>query len=777
MKQKPSKSTKTPVPGSPSWIMQALLGFYGIFGLAISMFGGFKVPFAESNAKDYWRHALAGIVLMVALLAGLVSLALYLFNANYFKSQIVDYVKTTTQRDLTLDGDLTVSFFPKLALDTGKMMLSQRNSNKSFASIESGHFHIAWWPLFLKQLQVEGVTLNGVHANITRFKNGSTNLDDFITSEGDIADIKFEIDSIRLTNSSISLQDEGSGYFISLHDLSLETGKLANNLPADVSSTFRLDSAKPRLNGKVKLSTHLLFDLKNGNYELANMEGEMEGDVGDLNTLTLGFQASIKGNAKLAQMDIDKVAINAKGLLEKRKLDARLDIPAIKLNKGKYSGSKLTFNGSLLQDEENLGASLELPAFTIDGNQLKADAMSGSVDLFKSGRTLQAKLGGALNADLEKPLLALTGMSGNFTLTHPALNGKIAGTLNGSLNSSTDNNLNLALHSQIDNSTLTVTLTWQDVTRTDYAFEVVADKLDLDRYLSTDWSKRLQDKTQPFDFELVKGITLHGKFNANELRFAKLKLNGVHGEAIIEDAKLVLNATARLYGGTGSSDLSIDMQGTPKVTLKQKLNYLQLNALQADFSGGESRLSGKAMLNIDANGTGDNLAAVYQSLNGTAAVDISRGNLSGIDLAAILLANRTQLGVADAKIENPAKFSDSTPFNEMKCSYDIAGGIAKCGDFLMKTPAFAIKGTGEMTLVTGETKYELNAAISSALKRSQGEIAMLKGLSLPVRVSGNWNAPLYTVDLAQASGMKEMKPASTKPASPSEKKSTRKSAP
>ena len=62
---KPGK--KLPPP-SESSIKRALLGLYGIVGVSVSTFGGFKVPFAESHAKEYWRHALAGIILVLLLI-------------------------------------------------------------------------------------------------------------------------------------------------------------------------------------------------------------------------------------------------------------------------------------------------------------------------------------------------------------------------------------------------------------------------------------------------------------------------------------------------------------------------------------------------------------------------------------------------------------------------------------------------------------------------------------------------------------------------------------
>ena len=104
------KSSKQ--PARTSSVIHSILGLYGVVGMIISTFGPFKVPFAESHAKEYWRHALAGVVLILLLVGGVISLALYVFEANYFKSQMVDYVKTHYQRDLALEGDIKVTFFP-----------------------------------------------------------------------------------------------------------------------------------------------------------------------------------------------------------------------------------------------------------------------------------------------------------------------------------------------------------------------------------------------------------------------------------------------------------------------------------------------------------------------------------------------------------------------------------------------------------------------------------------------------------------------------------------
>ena len=507
MKQKP---TKQRVPASPSSIIRSILGLYGIVGVSLSTFGGFKLPFSESHAKEYWRHAVAGIILVTALIAGIISLALYMFEANYFKSQMIAYVKTHHQRDLTLEGDIKVTFFPKLGLDAGKMTLSQRNSNKEFASIESGRFHIAWWPLLKKQLQIESVALEGVHANVIRYKNGSTNLDDLLASEGNLGDIKFEIDSIKINNSSAKLQDETAGILLTLHNVNIASGKLTDSTPGNVTANFRLESSKPHIDAKIQLSSHVLFELKTNHYEFSNFEGEMQGEAGGLNNLSLNFQGTVNSHPTLGSLTVDKFVASAKAKLENRKLEAKLDIPQLRLNKNKLTGNTLTFNATLLQDDESLSTTFEMPAFELVDKKLQSENITATFNLFKSGRTLQGKLSSPLSINFNTQQIQLPTIVSNFSATHPALSSKLSANISGNMQANlSEQDVKIGLKAEIDDSSFVGSLRLQDFTRPEYSFDLGVNTLDFDRYLATDWSKRLQDDALPFDFTGLKDLLLN----------------------------------------------------------------------------------------------------------------------------------------------------------------------------------------------------------------------------------------------------------------------------
>jgi AsmA protein len=72
--------------------------------------------------------------------AVLIALAAYIaatFNPNDYKPQIQQLVKEKSDRTLTIDGDIKLTFYPTLGADLGRLSLSERASDKEFSAAES----------------------------------------------------------------------------------------------------------------------------------------------------------------------------------------------------------------------------------------------------------------------------------------------------------------------------------------------------------------------------------------------------------------------------------------------------------------------------------------------------------------------------------------------------------------------------------------------------------------------------------------------------------------
>ncbi len=92
-------------------------------------------------------------------LAGLLSLLLaawltllLCFNPNDYKPTIINIVQEKTGRTLTLDGDISMAFWPKLGIDLGRVSLSEQASQKLFATVARAKVSLAILPLLQKKI-------------------------------------------------------------------------------------------------------------------------------------------------------------------------------------------------------------------------------------------------------------------------------------------------------------------------------------------------------------------------------------------------------------------------------------------------------------------------------------------------------------------------------------------------------------------------------------------------------------------------------------------------
>ena len=113
-----------------------------------------------------------------------VVIVLATFDPNAYKPRIVQMVKEKTGRTLAIHGDIGLAFFPKIGADIPRTTLSERGSAKEFAGVDRVRIHVALLPLLRKRVVVDEVRLEGLRANLVKFKDGTTNFSDLIPKGG-----------------------------------------------------------------------------------------------------------------------------------------------------------------------------------------------------------------------------------------------------------------------------------------------------------------------------------------------------------------------------------------------------------------------------------------------------------------------------------------------------------------------------------------------------------------------------------------------------------------
>ncbi len=736
-------------------VKYALFGLAGVIGMLVSMFGPVKVPFAEALAKTYYRYAIGAVLVILLLILVVLGLFILTFDANNFKSEIIQFVKDRTQRELVLQGDIKVTFLPKLGLDSGKLSLSQRNSAKEFASINNARLYIAWWPLFKRQLVFDRVEIDGIHANVVRLRDGSTNFDDLLISDEHLSPLTFDIDSVRITDSSINWQDELESQRFALHDLQLETGRLADTAPSNLTASFRLDSERARINARVQLKSRLFFDRKAGRYEFADLEGKLEGEAWQVSNLALDFKASLDSYPAQGSFTAEELLVSATGKLGQRNLAVKLALPSLKIINNAYSGDQLTLDASLYQLDEISSVSMQLPAFEAAKKIFSAAELSADFDFKGDARTLHGKLTSPFSINYETaPKFQLGAIVLAVTGNHPVLSGEVTANVTGNMHVDyAAQNAKLDLVARIDDSKIAGTVAVKDFNHPAYAVEVSANRLDLDRYLAGEWIKRIQDDATAFNTSGFKDIILHGSLRAGEIKMDKFRLNKLAADIRVEKSMITIAPlAAQLHGGALTGSIRVTAHEMPMVAARQNLKGMQIGALLADtaYAG---RLSGQGSIDLDVSTQGNSLGTLRKALNGNVSLALTQGSLAGINLRSALIEGRDDLGTMNAARIHPANFTDKTQFSELKATFDLMDGKVSPAGFEMKTPLIRTAGEGEFDIGSGKMDYRLNATVSSAInRRTGGELFELKGITVPIRVSGPYAAPDIAFDFAAASG-------------------------
>src|SRR5271156_4052126 len=170
--------------------------------------------------KKLFKIIAWSLTLFILVVGGVIAYVAATFDPNKYKPQIVQEVKEKTGRTLKLDGDIKLSFFPRIGASLGKASLSEHDSNQEFAAFDDLHIAVSLIPLLSKQVVVDGIEVTNLRAHLTRFKNGKTSIDD-LTEPGpaqptpaakeSAEPVAIDIDHINIKNADVSYTDETAG--------------------------------------------------------------------------------------------------------------------------------------------------------------------------------------------------------------------------------------------------------------------------------------------------------------------------------------------------------------------------------------------------------------------------------------------------------------------------------------------------------------------------------------------------------------------------------------
>lgn len=316
------------------------------------------------------------------------------------------------------------------------------------------------------------------------------------------------------------------------------------------------------------------------------------------------------------------------------------------------------------------------------------------------------------------------------------------------------------LRARIDDTTLAGELAIDGFSAPAYRFDLQIDAIDIDRYLPPKPDKgTAPEGSAPggeasaapagplIPVDLLRSLNVDGA-----LRIGKLKAYGIRSEQIQVNVNAkkgsvrIHPATARLYGGEYRGDLRIDARGTaPLVSMDESLTGVQAEPLFNDVGAGDW-VAGSANLTAQLSAKGNELAAMRRSLRGLVTFSFTDGVIKGINVAHLIR-------VANATLQGKPKPPDEpkrTDFASMTGSAQVKDGVVHNRDLEIKSPLLRIEGSGRADLVKEHLDYRVKTVLVGTLAGQGGEgLARLKGVPIPVRLTGPFQKPKVRVELEQ----------------------------
>jgi AsmA protein len=648
---------------------------------------------------------------LLLIVAGIVSLAIlasaalfFFFDPNDFRDEISAQVKELTGRDLVIEGDLSLSVFPWIAVNVGRTRLGNAEGfgNKPFLSFEEARLSVRLMPLlFQKRVAIGTASLDSFSLNLEVAANGTNNWDDLaeaaeaepVAETVETGGTKpLDIANFRLGNASISFLDAQAGAANTISGLTLKTSSITAAKPFDIDAEFDF-STEP-----VGVSGHLEFagtmTLAEGNEQLSIRGFAIDGQLDGIVSETTDF--------RFAAPSID------------------VDMAAERVTMGEMELS--LFGLDLSADVEPYSSANPQPKMTIAVQPFSLKALMQTLAV-------------------DTPATADPDALGRVSFSATAEVGQTAMTLT-------------AMTLELDDTRLTGQLSLPLTERGAYQFDFAADSINLDRYMAPadatggDASAATGDEIE-IPVDLIRSLKANGS-----LKIARAYLSGMTFENVvvaIDSANSRLRmypVSAELFGGTYNGDVRINAASdTPSISVNERISGVQLAPLALSMFE-QDNITGTLDGHFKLSGSGRNLAAIRRDLRGTMAFSLADGIWEGTDVWYQLRSARAMF-----KQEAPPepRLPARTEFTAVRATGTVIEGVFSNNDLLAELPFLQLTGNGTVDLAEGQVDYSMQARVMEQPEfidaTNEAELADFSAAVIPLRISGPLASPSIRPDI------------------------------
>jgi len=706
--------------------------------------------------------------LVLGLLA-LASAAVFVatFDANRYKADMESLVLKHTGRTLKIEGDIAVTLFPRLGAVINQASLSEPTttpkgtpngtpsaSTEPFLTLHSTRLSVALMPLLNGEVLVDGIDVQGLSIRLVRHAKGTLNIEDLLerirpsaaashppTDKVLAAGTKpllIDIQALNISDSRFVFVDQQSQQRWDLTDIALTTERLAGNASGKLNSSFRLQTVLPKADALIGFSTRYQLALNEQRLTFSGAKASAEGLWQDLKAMRLDLGFNAQADLKTGQYRIDTIKAQASAQINHtappaQTVSLKADAPELVLSSRKVSGQALRINGQTTHGEQRIEGNITMPNWQWREQSLTLESLG--LDLALTDASLsQAPWHLAISGPIKihlKPETIKGEFSGEFN----------ASPLKLSVNIEDFKNPVIGFDAQLENLDVT-SLTNTPVPATKPIDSNASSSASSNKATSP---VNKDAQASQFDFSVLYGHSASGQLRIATIKTQNAQLKDLKTDIKLQDGRLTVGPhQADVWNGKINGSLVIDAN-TQSVSMTESVSDVDVAALLNSLSATPA-LSGRGNLTANVSATGTDSAAMLRSLTGQLDLQLKDGAVKGVDLQAILKGAQAALGRTASQ---RATSDGQTRFTELSATAVIKNGVADNQDLSIKAPLFRVQGNGTVDISAGQLNYLARVAIVDTADGQGGaELKALRGITVPIRLSGPINRPSYRVDIS-----------------------------
>jgi AsmA protein len=726
------------------------------------------------------RYGLYGLMALVLLAVAGTAIFVVTFDANRYKADIESLALNHTGRTLKIEGDIAVTFFPRLGAVINQASLSDPSSSANstpnaasepFLTLRSTRLSVALLPLLNGEVLVDGIEVQGLSIRLVRHAKGTLNIQDLIDrirpraaetnpSADRTRDLEsqtsltnkvlaagkrpllIDIQALNVSDSQFIFVDQQSQQRWDLTDIAVTTERLAPSANGQLMTSFRLQTASPAINTMVGFSARYQLALNEQRLTFSEAKGFTEGVWQGLKAMRFDLGFNAQADLKTGQYQIDTIKAQATAQINdnaspSKTVSLKADAPKMVLSNRAVSGQALRITGQTTQGSRRIETDIVLPKWRWHEQRLTLAELGLDLvftDANLSQDPLHLVLSGPVELELEPETIKGT-FSGGFN--------KSPLTLSVNIENFKQPVIGFDAHLEaLDVKSMTNTLA--PATKPEVNTQPTAATTKAAANTTTQPTNKTTP-TRQFDFSVLHGHRASGQLRIDTLKTQKAQLTELQTQFTLNNGRLTLGPhQANVWDGKIKGTLVIDAN-TQSVSMTESVSDVDVADLLSSLSATPA-FSGRGNLTANMSVNGTNSEAMLRSLTGQLGLELKDGAIKGVDLNAILQGARAALGRTASK---SASTDGQTRFTELTATAVIENGMANNQDLSIKAPLFRVQGNGTIEIAAGQLNYLARVAVADTADGQGGaDLKALRGITVPVRLMGPVNRPSYRVDIS-----------------------------